>query len=903
MSRLPPAPTPPRPPARTPFPLIAVIAPVVGAVAIGAIMRSPFVLVFAILSPLIALATMIDGRRQARVHRRAEAARFDRECLAFDAAITAVHREEAALALSAALDTRAVSDRSASVVVGTAPDRSAVASDISMPLDDDAPAERLRALLARAAVNPELPALVPKGAVTVVGRGLAADAVARRWGSVGGVVVHRRGAHDAATTTMSPDEQAGTVMVVQSATRMSVRQHDRVVDVRTRYDSADGAADDVGAGSDERRGTDELATHVSWASIAGEYEHFAVPVGRDAHGVVAIDLVDGGPHAIIGGTTGSGKSELLRSLALGWAAAASPMRAQLLFVDFKGGATFTGLTELPHCAGVVTDLDGAGALRVLQSLGAEVRRRERLLADHGARDVRECPDVMPRLLVLIDEYAAMLESHPELAPLIADLAARGRSLGVHLVVCTQSPSTAVRDAVAANCPVRVSFRVTEPSAAGFLGRAAPELIGVGPGRALAVGVLTQVETERRQPTQASAVGLCTLQVAVVTSADIDQVRERWSTAHRPPAPWLPPLPRAVDRSMVEHVNDDPEVGTTVDDERDNSPDRGDVLLLGLGDRPDEQRRSREGWNPHRDGPLAVVGAPRSGKSSALAAIARSGRDGGFTPVVVSGELPDAWASLDALRDSTERVVLLMDDLDLLVARSRDAASDLLDLWDEAVMAVLDSGGAVAASLSPAAATRGALATRLSSTLLLRTADAEQHVLLGGARGTYDRDAPPGRGWWAGRLVQVVREREPLEAPQQLVPAPWHPAPSTDIAIVCRHTDRVAAMLHAEDPQYDITTDLMSAVSSATSDMVALQPRAFLGTPAAWHSAWSSLQAWRARSELVIADVPPVDARLLLGTRGALPPLDVSRGDVWLVSPGEGPRRRRWAALARHDNAG
>ena len=109
-------------------------------------------------------------------------------------------------------------------------------------------------------------------------------------------------------------------------------------------------------------------------------------VAVDHTGVCTIDLVGDGPHAVIGGTTGSGKSELLISWVLAMAANYGPDVVNFLLVDFKGGSSFAPLARLPHCVGVITDLDELSAARALDSLRAELRLRERVLRTHAGRD-------------------------------------------------------------------------------------------------------------------------------------------------------------------------------------------------------------------------------------------------------------------------------------------------------------------------------------------------------------------------------------------------------------------------------------------------------------------------------------------------------------------------------------
>ncbi len=115
--------------------------------------------------------------------------------------------------------------------------------------------------------------------------------------------------------------------------------------------------------------------------------HLRAVMGHSASGPHAIDLRSDGPHALVGGTTGSGKSELLQSWVLAMAAAHSPQRLNFLFVDYKGGAAFAECAHLPHAIGVVTDLSPHLVRRALKSLTAELRLREELLAAHKAKDL------------------------------------------------------------------------------------------------------------------------------------------------------------------------------------------------------------------------------------------------------------------------------------------------------------------------------------------------------------------------------------------------------------------------------------------------------------------------------------------------------------------------------------
>lgn len=195
-------------------------------------------------------------------------------------------------------------------------------------------------------------------------------------------------------------------------------------------------------------------------------------IGSDYDGTFSIDLVGDGPHGLIAGTTGSGKSELLQTMVASLAVANRPDELTFVLVDYKGGSAFKECAGLPHTLGMVTDLDAHLVERVLESLEAELRRRERVLAAAGAKDLPDYqakrqldPELvrLPRLLLVIDEFAAMVREIPDFVPGLIGIAQRGRSLGLHLVLATQRPAGVVTGDIRANTTLRIALRVTDQS--------------------------------------------------------------------------------------------------------------------------------------------------------------------------------------------------------------------------------------------------------------------------------------------------------------------------------------------------------------------------------------------------------------------------------------------------------
>ena len=197
---------------------------------------------------------------------------------------------------------------------------------------------------------------------------------------------------------------------------------------------------------------------------------FRAILGASEDGPFAVDFVADGPHALVAGTTGSGKSELLRSLVASLAATYSPDDANIVLIDYKGGSAFDACAGLPHVVGLVTDLDERLGERALVSLEAELRRRELLLRNAGAPDFvsyrGDATNVgvpLPRLMVVIDEFASMARELPDFLSALIGIAQRGRSLGVHMLLATQRPAGVLNENIAANTNLRIALRVQDVS--------------------------------------------------------------------------------------------------------------------------------------------------------------------------------------------------------------------------------------------------------------------------------------------------------------------------------------------------------------------------------------------------------------------------------------------------------
>ncbi|PJJ73267.1 S-DNA-T family DNA segregation ATPase FtsK/SpoIIIE [Diaminobutyricimonas aerilata] len=379
-------------------------------------------------------------------------------------------------------------------------------------------------------------------------------------------------------------------------------------------------------------------------------------VGQSSPDAMHLDLRTQGPHALVGGTTGSGKSEFLQAWVLGMAAEYSPDRVTFLFVDYKGGSAFAECVNLPHCVGLVTDLSPHLVRRALTSLRAELHHREHLFNRKKAKDLLELekrgdPECPPALVLVIDEFAALAGEVPEFVDGVVDIAQRGRSLGIHLIMATQRPAGVIKDNLRANTNLRVALRMADESdskdvvgdpVAGTFDPAIPGrgIAKTGPGRLTPFqsGYAGGWTTDEPDAVSVSVAELRfgATQVweppaheSATQDADLgpnDQSRlvanlvEAARQAHipAPRRPWLDDLGPAYDLLQLPQ-------------ERDSA------LVIGISDRPHLQLQVPTYFHPDKDGHMAVYGTGGTGKTALLRSLAvAAGMNPGGGRVAVYG---------------------------------------------------------------------------------------------------------------------------------------------------------------------------------------------------------------------------------------------------------------------------
>jgi archaellum biogenesis ATPase FlaH len=203
-------------------------------------------------------------------------------------------------------------------------------------------------------------------------------------------------------------------------------------------------------------------------------------IGVDGASDFQLDLAHTGPHLLIIGATGTGKSELLRLLVTGWLNQAADV--ELTLIDFKGGATMARFAQHPRVVGLATDLALTDVLAIATTLERQLSHRQELFAEVGVSNIEEYwrfGRSLRRHFVVVDELGELLRQHPRLAQVLEQIAARGRSLGMHLVIANQSMSGISRNLLV-NLRARVAIGEMDPidlSQLGFRTRGQPRSFG------------------------------------------------------------------------------------------------------------------------------------------------------------------------------------------------------------------------------------------------------------------------------------------------------------------------------------------------------------------------------------------------------------------------------------------
>ena len=400
-------------------------------------------------------------------------------------------------------------------------------------------------------------------------------------------------------------------------------------------------------------GIDDVAAYSPTAhrNVRSSREFLRVPVGTSGTGTsIELDIKEAaangmGPHGLCIGATGSGKSEFLRTVALGMIVGHSCEELNLVLVDFKGGATFSGLEPAPHVAAVITNLADKAALvvRMRDALMGEMNRRQEVLRESGnldgvaayrrrrQSDARLPP--LPALFVIVDEFSELLGQHPDFADVFVAIGRLGRSLGIHLLLASQRLDEGRLRGLESHLSYRICLKTLSSNESRIiLGTSQAYELPATPGAAyLRVGTDAPIRFQT-----AFVSGPTAARSAIRQSVVPNRAAVRLFTT-RPVGPLIfgrneeiEGARQTVLQAIVERMSDDgsrareiwlPPLGAApaLDSVlRQAEPSRPYTVPIGIVDRPFEQRRTPLIVDvTGAAGNVAVVGAPQSGKSTAL----------------------------------------------------------------------------------------------------------------------------------------------------------------------------------------------------------------------------------------------------------------------------------------------
>ncbi len=387
------------------------------------------------------------------------------------------------------------------------------------------------------------------------------------------------------------------------------------------------------------------------------YKSLAVPLGlRAKDDIVYLNLHEKahGPHGLVAGTTGSGKSEIIQSYILSLAVHFHPYEVAFLLIDYKGGGMANLFNDLPHLLGTITNLDGAASLRALASIKAELKRRQRLFGEHDVNHINqyqklfklgEATEPMPHLFLISDEFAELKAEQPDFMKELVSTARIGRSLGIHLILATQKPSGVVDDQIWSNSKFKLALKVQNESDSKEILKTPDAAEITLPGRAyLQVGNneiyelfqsawsgadyhpdkddLEVVDTTVYAINELGQYNILTKDLSGLehkatiekTTTELEAIIEHIhqftmdENIDPLPSPWLPPLDTRIYLPEL--------VGRT---DETMWQDRKQPLeaVIGMVDLPDEQSQRKLSLPLTKDGHLAVFSSPGYGKSTFL----------------------------------------------------------------------------------------------------------------------------------------------------------------------------------------------------------------------------------------------------------------------------------------------
>ena len=389
-----------------------------------------------------------------------------------------------------------------------------------------------------------------------------------------------------------------------------------------------------------------------------------VPVGRGQGGkIISLDIHEKfhGPHGLIAGTTGFGKSELIMTFLLSIAVSFSPEDVNFFMIDYKGGGTGNVLKNLPHCAGAISNLSGKQIKRAMSAITSENRQRQQILGRYGVNHIDAYTELyregkadspMPHLILVVDEFAQLRKEEPEFMQEIISLSQVGRSLGIHLILATQKPAGTVDDRIWSNARFHLCLKVQDKKDSMDMLHNSDAAMLLLPGQCyLQIGnheyyelfqtgycgepyrekeskkqcaVLVENTGKRLQTSPVEKKTKESQLEAVINYVSMTAGREGTKRAK---SLWMPELAVRISLEDVREIYG-------------SDYGQGMELLLGMCDDPENQRQFPLVYQPLEAGNFAVCGGPLSGKSELLRLIAWQIFDycGSKQPVLICADL-------------------------------------------------------------------------------------------------------------------------------------------------------------------------------------------------------------------------------------------------------------------------
>ncbi|PLT31939.1 type VII secretion protein EssC [Bacillus sp. V5-8f] len=385
---------------------------------------------------------------------------------------------------------------------------------------------------------------------------------------------------------------------------------------------------------------EDLAIEQNWLTNQSS-QSLAVPIGlKGKTDVVELNLHEKahGPHGLLAGTTGSGKSELLQTYILSLAVHFHPHEVSFLLIDYKGGGMAQPFKNMPHLLGTITNIEGSKnfSTRALASINSELKKRQRLFDRHGVNHIHDYTDLykegkaedpLPHLFLISDEFAELKNEEPEFIRELVSAARIGRSLGVHLILATQKPGGVIDNQIWSNAKFRISLKVqdTNDSKEILKNSDAANITVTGRGylqvgnnevyelfQSAWSGAPYLEDSQGAEDEVALVTDLGLVRVSDIAAKTIGPKKEKLTEIDavvqqiinvqkemnitKLASPWLPPLCERISR--MEAISD-----------------VMDQFYLGLKDEPEKQSQSHYIYHWLEDGNIGIFGSSGYGKSS------------------------------------------------------------------------------------------------------------------------------------------------------------------------------------------------------------------------------------------------------------------------------------------------